>query len=94
MPHDWLGSDVICDAGFQEEAVSGEWVIGRSQQNADWSSLVFCLSGGVAVFGFGLLQTCNLLGKCLPTEQGSSLLVFEVLEVMTHMDGREPKAGT
>jgi len=40
-----------------------------------------------------MFQTCNLLGKYLPTAQGSSSLVFEVPEVVTHMDGREPKSG-
>lgn len=46
------------------------------------------------VLSCSVFQTCNLLGKCLPTEHGSSLLVLKVLEVETHMDLREPSLST
>lgn len=58
-PHDWLGSDVILDAGCQKKTVSGDRVIVRSQQNADWFWLLFscvCVGGGMTVFGFDLLH--------------------------------------
>lgn len=83
--------------GCQEKAVPGEWVVRRSQQNADGPWLVFCLSGGerwYLVLACSMLETCNLSGKCLSAEQGSSLSAFEVLEVVTHTDRREPKSGT